>query len=193
MTYRLFLGSESPRRADLLQQMGVAFEQRILAVEEIYPQELIGVEITDFLARLKGKAHQPQLQQNELVLTADTIVWFDDIALGKPKNEAHIIEMVSKLSEQTHEVITSVCLSSKEKQTCIQATTKVSMTALSKADIAHYAKTYKPLDKAGGYGIQDWIGLIGVSKIVGSYTNVVGLPTEKTYQLLLPYFPSIKQ
>ena len=192
MTYRLFLGSGSPRRADLLQQMGVAFEQRILAVEEIYPQELIGVEITDFLARLKGNAHQPQLQQNELVLTADTIVWFDDIALGKPKNEAHIIEMVSKLSGQTHEVITSVCLSSKEKQTCIQATTKVSMTALSKAEIAHYAKTYKPLDKAGGYGIQDWIGLIGVSKIVGSYTNVVGLPTEKTYQLLLPYFPSIK-
>lgn len=193
MTYRLFLGSESPRRADLLKQMGVDFEQRILTVEEIYPQELKGVEITDFLARLKGKAHQPQLQQNELVLTADTIVWFDDIALGKPKNEANIIEMVSKLSGQTHEVITSVCLSTKEKQTCIHATTKVTMGMLSKEDITHYAKTYKPLDKAGGYGIQDWIGLIGVSKIVGSYTNVVGLPTEKTYQLLLPYFPSIKQ
>jgi septum formation protein len=173
--------------------MGVDFEQRILTVEEIYPQELKGVEITDFLARLKGKAHQPQLQQNELVLTADTIVWFDDIALGKPKNEANIIEMVSKLSGQTHEVITSVCLSTKEKQTCIHATTKVTMGMLSKEDITHYAKTYKPLDKAGGYGIQDWIGLIGVSKIVGSYTNVVGLPTEKTYQLLLPYFPSIKQ
>ena len=187
MTYRLFLGSRSPRRADLLQQIGVAFEQRILAVEEIYPQELKGVEITDFLARLKGKAHQPQLQQNELVLTADTIVWFDNIALGKPKDEAHVIEMLSILSGETHEVITSVCLSTKEKQTCIQATTKVSISALSKADITNYAKTYKPLDKAGGYGIQDWIGLIGVSKIMGSYTNVVGLPTEKTYQLLLPY------
>jgi septum formation protein len=172
--------------------MGVAFEQRVLAVEEIYPQELKGVEITDFLARLKGRAHQPQLQQNELVLTADTIVWFDNIALGKPEDEAHVTEMLSKLSGETHEVITSVCLSSKEKQTCIQAITKVSMAALSKADITHYAKTFKPLDKAGGYGIQDWIGLIGVSKIVGSYTNVVGLPTEKTYQLLLPYLPSIK-
>ena len=191
MTYKLFLGSGSPRRVALLQQMGVAFEQRVLAVEEIYPQELKGAEITDFLARLKGKAHQPQLRQNELVLTADTLVWFDNNALGKPKNEAHTIEMLSKLSGETHEVITSVCLSSKEKQTCIQATTKVSMAAISKADITHYAKTYKPLDKAGGYGIQDWIGLIGVSKIVGSYTNVVGLPTEKTYQLLLPYLASI--
>ena len=193
MTYKIFLGSGSPRRVDLLQQMGVVFEQRVLAVEEIYPQELKGVEITDFLARLKGKAHQPQLQQNELVLTADTIVWFDNIALGKPKDEAHVIEMLSILSGETHEVITSVCLSTKEKQTCIQATTKVSISALLKADITNYAKTYKPLDKAGGYGIQDWIGLIGVSKIVGSYTNVVGLPTEKTYQLLLPYLPSIKQ
>lgn len=193
MTYKIFLGSGSPRRVDLLKQMGVVFEQRVLAVEEIYPQELKGVEITDFLARLKGKAHQPQLQQNELVLTADTIVWFDNIALGKPKDEAHVIEMLSILSGETHEVITSVCLSTKEKQTCIQATTKVSISALSKADITNYAKTYKPLDKAGGYGIQDWIGLIGVSKIVGSYTNVVGLPTEKTYQLLLPYLPSIKQ
>ncbi len=193
MTYKIFLGSGSPRRVDLLQQMGVVFEQRVLAVEEIYPQELKGVEITDFLARLKGKAHQPQLQLNELVLTADTIVWFDNNALGKPKNEAHIIEMVSKLSGQTHEVITSVCLSTKEKQTCIHATTKVTIGILSKEDITHYAKTYKPLDKAGGYGIQEWIGLIGVSKIVGSYTNVVGLPTDKTYQLLLPYFPLIKQ
>mgnify|MGYP005743616251 FL=1 len=191
MTYKIFLGSGSPRRVDLLQQMGVVFEQRVLAVEEIYPQELKGVEITDFLARLKGKAHQPQLQQNELVLTADTIVWFDNIALGKPKDEAHVIEMLSILSGETHEVITSVCLSTKEKQTCIQATTKVSISALSKADITNYAKTYKPLDKAGGYGIQDWIGLIGVSKIMGSYTNVVGLPTEKTYQLLLPYLSSI--
>ena len=99
--------------------------------------------------------------------------------------------MLSKFSGKTHEVITSVCLSSKTKQTCVQATTMVSMAALSKADITYYAKTYKPLDKAGGYGIQDWIGLIGVSKIVGSYTNVVGLPTEKTYKLLLPYLSSI--
>ena len=192
MRYKLLLGSGSTRRVDLLQQMGVVFEQRLLAVEEIYPQELKGVEITDFLALLKGKAHQPQLQQHELVLTADTIVWFENNALFKPKNEAHAIEMLSKLSGKTHKVITSVCLSSKEKQTCIHETTKVSMASLLKADIIHYAKTYKPLDKAGGYGIQDWIGLIGISKMLGSYTNVVGLLTEKTYQLLLPYLSSIK-
>jgi septum formation protein len=191
MTYKLFLGSGSPRRVALLKQMGVAFEQRVLAVEEIYPQELKGIEISDFLARLKGKTHQQQLQQNELVLTADTIVWFDDTALGKPKDEAHVLEMLSKLSGKTHEVITSVCLSTNKKQTRIEATTKVSMSHLSKAAISFYAKTHKPFDKAGGYGIQDWIGLIGVSKIVGSYTNVVGLPTEKTYQLLLPYLSSI--
>ena len=192
MTYKLFLGSGSPRRVALLKQMGIAFEQRVLAIEEIYPQELKGVEITDFLARLKGKSHQQQLQQNELVLTADTLVWLDDAALGKPIDEAHAIEMLSKLSGKTHEVITSVCLSTNETQTCVQETTQVSMAVLSKADITHYAKTHKPFDKAGGYGIQDWIGLIGVSKIAGSYTNVVGLPTAKTHQLLLPYLPSIK-
>jgi septum formation protein len=192
MTCKLFLGSGSPRRVALLKQMGIAFEQRVLAVEEVYPQELKGAEITDFLAQLKGKTHQQWLQQNELVLTADTLVWFDDTALGKPKDVAHAIEMLSKLSGKTHEVITSVCLSTNETQMCIQETTQVSMAVLSIADITYYVNTQKPFDKAGGYGIQDWIGLIGVSKIEGSYTNVVGLPTAKTYQLLLPYLPSIE-
>ena len=145
MRYKLILGSGSPRRVDLLQQMGVVFEHRILAVEEIYPQELKGVEITDFLAQLKGKAHQQKLQQQELVLTADTIVWFENNALCKPKNEAHAIEMLSKLSGETHEVITSVCLSSKEKQTCIHETTKVSMAVLLKADIIPVSYTHLTL------------------------------------------------
>ena len=187
MKYKLFLGSGSPRRVAFLQQLGIPFEQRIIAVEEVYPEALKGAAITDYLALLKGKAHQEQLQKNELVLTADTIVWFNESALGKPKNKGHAVEMLTALSGNTHDVITSVCLSSKENQTCIQATTQVTMAPLSKDDITHYVKTHKPFDKAGGYGIQEWIGLVGVSKIEGSYTNVVGLPTEKIYQLLRPY------
>lgn len=189
MTFTLFLGSGSPRRLELLRQMDIPFIQRILDVDESYPMELEGAQITDFLAKLKGKAYQPILKPNELVLTADTIVWHNGKALGKPRSHQEAVAMLSALSGCTHQVISSVCLSSSTSQNWINETTKVTFATLSNQDIETYVETYKPFDKAGAYGIQEWIGHIGVSKIEGSYANVVGLPTQKTYELLKPYFP----
>ena len=187
MIHKIYLGSGSPRRVELLQQMNIPFTQRVLDVDELYPEDLSDVEITDFLAKLKGKVQQQKLALNELALTADTIVWHNNIALGKPKNEDEAIEMLIALSGETHQVITSVCLSTKDKQRCINDTTHVTMTTLSQDEITYYVRKFKPFDKAGAYGIQEWIGRVGVSRIEGSYTNVVGLPTHKTYALLKPY------
>ncbi|CAI8295363.1 MAG: Maf-like protein YhdE [Flavobacteriales bacterium] len=192
MTNKLYLGSGSPRRVELLTQMNIPFEQRVIDVEEVYPNGLKGAAITDFLAKLKGNAHQKILLPDELVLTADTIVWHEDAALGKPKNEFDAIKMLTSLSGKTHDVISSVCLSSVEEQNCINEITKVTLRELTKEEIAYYVQTYKPLDKAGAYGIQEWIGLVGVKRIKGSYTNVVGLPSAKTHQLLQPYLMHFK-
>ncbi len=192
MTKKLYLGSGSPRRVELLTQMNIPFEQRVIDVEEVYPNGLKGAAITDFLAKLKGNAHQKILLPDELVLTADTIVWHEDAALGKPKNEFDAIKMLTSLSGKTHDVISSVCLSSVEEQNCIKEITKVTLRELTKEEIAYYVQTYKPLDKAGAYGIQEWIGLVGVKRIKGSYTNVVGLPSAKTHQLLQPYLMHFK-
>ena len=187
MTHKIYLGSGSPRRVELLQQMNIPFNQRVLDVDELYPEGLRDSEITAFLAKLKGKAQQPKLDINEIALTADTIVWHNNTALGKPKNEGDAIKMLTALSGETHQVITSVCISFTDKQRCVNDTTHVTMTSLSQDEIAYYVRNFKPFDKAGAYGIQEWIGRIGVSRIVGSYTNVVGLPTHKTYALLKPY------
>lgn len=192
MTKKLYLGSGSPRRVELLTQMNIPFEQHVIDVEEVYPNGLKGAAITDFLAKLKGNAHQKILLPDELVLTADTIVWHEDAALGKPKNEFDAIKMLTSLSGKTHDVISSVCLSSVEEQNCINEITKVTLRELTKEEIAYYVQTYKPLDKAGAYGIQEWIGLVGVKRIKGSYTNVVGLPSAKTHQLLQPYLMHFK-
>ena len=192
MTKKLYLGSGSPRRVELLTQMNIPFEQHVIDVEEVYPNGLKGAAITDFLAKLKGNAHQKILLPDELVLTADTIVWHEDAALGKPKNEFDAIKMLTSLSGKTHDVISSVCLSSVEEQNCIKEITKVTLRELTKEEIAYYVQTYKPLDKAGAYGIQEWIGLVGVKRIKGSYTNVVGLPSAKTHQLVQPYLMHFK-
>lgn len=191
MSVKLYLGSGSPRRLELLTQMNILFEQRVIEVDEVYSPQLRGTAITDYLAKLKGQAHQKNLKQNEIILTADTIVWHNKTALGKPKDEKEAINMLTSLSGSTHEVISSVCLTTVTKQTCVHDTTKVTFGNLSKNDILHYVKNFNPLDKAGAYGIQEWIGHIGVVKIEGSYTNVVGLPTHKTYVLLKDYFDNI--
>lgn len=191
MSVKLYLGSGSPRRVELLNQMNIQFEQRVIDVDEEYPPALNASDITNYLAKLKGQAHQKTLLQNEIVLTADTIVWHNGVALGKPKNENEAIKTLTSLSGKTHEVISSVCLTTIASQTCVHESTKVTIGSLSTAEITHYVKNFKPLDKAGAYGIQEWIGHIGVTKIEGSYTNVVGLPTHNTYNLLKPYFRNI--
>ncbi|MDN3673584.1 Maf-like protein [Flavobacterium branchiarum] len=182
--YTLILASGSPRRQQFFKDLDLDFEIRLKDVEEIYPPELKGKEITDYLAVLKADAFDGDLKTNEILITSDTIVWHNDKALGKPKDEEDAFRILKSLSDTTHEVITSVCFKTNAKSVIINDTTKVTFTALSDEAILYYLKNYKPYDKAGAYGIQEWIGFIAVAKIEGSYTNVMGLPTHKVYEYL---------
>lgn len=182
--YTLILASGSPRRQQFFKDLDLDFEIRLKDVEEIYPPELKGKEITDYLAVLKADAFDGDLKTNDILITSDTIVWHNDKALGKPKDEEDAFRILKSLSDTTHEVITSVCFKTNEKSVIINDTTKVTFTALSDEAILYYLKNYKPYDKAGAYGIQEWIGFIAVAKVEGSYTNVMGLPTDKVYEYL---------
>ena len=182
--YSLILASGSPRRQQFMMDLGLDFEIRLKEIEEIYPDNLQGVEITNYLAQLKANSFDNELKPNELLITSDTIVWLNNKALGKPKDYNDAVAILKSLANQTHEVITSVCFKTQNMTEVIHDSTKVTFTRLSEEDIHFYLEKFKPFDKAGAYGIQDWIGLIGISKIEGSYTNVVGLPTEKVYHYL---------
>lgn len=181
--YKLILASGSPRRQQFFKDLNLDFEIRLKEVEETYPEHLKASEVTDFLARLKASAFH--LQKNEILVTSDTIVWLDEKVLGKPKNYKDAFVILQKLSGNTHQVITSVCLKSSKKTKVFNTTTKVTFSELTHEMIQFYLKNYKPFDKAGAYGIQEWIGLVGIEKIEGSYTNVVGLPTQEFYKELL--------
>ena len=150
-------------------------------------KSLVYLEITNFLAELKANAFENELDENDVLVTSDTIVWLQGKALGKPKDYDDAFKMLQQLANQTHEVITSVCLKSIDKTEVFHCVTKVTFSNLSDEAIRYYLDNYQPFDKAGSYGIQDWIGLIGISKIEGSYTNVVGLPTEMLFQKLMNY------
>ena len=182
--YKIILASGSPRRQQFLKDLDIDFEIRLKEVEEIYPTSLKSEGITNYLAELKAKAFEGELQKNELLITSDTIVWMNNEALGKPKDYDDAFNILRKLANATHEVITSVCFTTCHSTETIFDITKVTFSKLSDEAIHYYLKNYKPFDKAGAYGIQDWIGLIAISKIEGSYTNVVGLPTEKVYHYL---------
>jgi septum formation protein len=182
--YKIILASGSPRRQQFFNDLGLDFEIRLKDIEEIYPKNLQGVEITNYLAELKATAFQDELKANEILVTSDTIVWHNNKALGKPTDYDDAFSILKTLSNETHEVITSVCFKTITKTETIYDITKVTFKELSDDTIHYYLEHYKPFDKAGAYGIQEWIGLIGISKIEGSYTNVVGLPTEKVYHYL---------
>ena len=182
--YKIILASGSPRRQQFFKDLDIDFEIRLKDVEEIYPDALKAEAITNYLAELKAKAFEGELQTNELLITSDTIVWMNNEALGKPKDYDDAFKILRKLANATHEVITSVCFTTNSSSETIFEITKVTFSQLSDEAIHYYLENYKPFDKAGAYGIQDWIGLIGISKIEGSYTNVVGLPTEKVYHYL---------
>jgi septum formation protein len=182
--YRLILASGSPRRQQFFRDLDLDFEIRLKEIEEIYPKELQREEITNYLALLKADAFDGELQENEILITSDTIVWHNNKALGKPKNTEDAFEMLQSLSNSTHEVITSVCFKNKYESKVLYEVTKVSFSNLSNKAIRYYIDKYKPFDKAGAYGIQEWIGFVGVSKIEGSYANVMGLPTDKVYAFL---------
>jgi septum formation protein len=183
----IILASGSPRRQQFFKEMDLSFTLQLKEIEEVYPNHLQAEEITNYLAALKAKAFEGELQEKDILVTSDTIVWLDGKALGKPKDKADAFAMLQKLSNQTHEVITSVCLKSLAKTDIFHCITKVTFAALSDEAILYYLDKYQPFDKAGSYGIQDWIGLIGISKIEGSYTNVVGLPTELLFKKIITY------
>ncbi len=182
--YKIILASGSPRRQQFFKDFDFDFEVRLKEVEEIYPDHLKAEAITNYLAELKAKAFEGEIADNEVLVTSDTLVWLNDKALGKPKDYDDAFQILKSLSNATHEVITSVCFKTSKKTETIFDVTKVTFVALSDKAIRYYLDNYKPFDKAGAYGIQEWIGLIGISKIEGSYTNVVGLPTEKVYKYL---------
>jgi len=188
--YKLILASGSPRRQQFMHDLDVDFEVRLKDVEEVYPDHLKGAEITDFLALLKAQALD-DLAENEIVITSDTIVWHQDTALGKPKDYEDAFAMLSSLSGKTHEVITSVCIKNTGAINVFNETTKVTFNALSEDEIKYYLNNYKPYDKAGSYGIQEWIGLVAIARIEGSYANVVGLPVDKVYQYLCKFTETV--
>nr|WP_315163762.1 Maf-like protein [uncultured Flavobacterium sp.] len=185
--YTLILASGSPRRQQFFKDLDLDFEIRLKEIEEIFPPELKAEQITNYLAELKANAFEGELKPNEILITSDTIVWHNNKALGKPKDAQDAQDaftILKSLSNTTHEVITSVCFKTIEKTSVIYEITKVTFNELSDEAIDYYIKNYKPFDKAGAYGIQEWIGFIGVSKIEGSYANVMGMPTDKVYEYL---------
>ena len=183
----LILASSSARRQELIKGLGLEVEIRIKPVKEEYPHRLRHFEISDYLAQLKSMPFEDTLTPNDILITSDTIVWFENKALGKPKDINDAFEMLKSLSGHSHEVITSVCFKSIGKQKTINSVTKVTFKRLSASEINYYINNFKVLDKAGSYGIQDWIGQVAVTKIEGSYFNVMGFPMDKIYNTLLTF------
>ena len=180
--YRIILASNSPRRQELLAGLDINFEVKsIPGIEESYPETLKKEEIPVYIARQKAFAYQKYLDDNTLLITADTIVWLNGSVYGKPENEQEAKEMLRILSGHTHEVITGVCLTDIKKQQTFYVSTKVKFAKLQEDEIEYYVNKYKPFDKAGAYGVQEWIGYIGVEKLEGSFYNIMGLPVRVLY------------
>ncbi|WP_299049238.1 Maf-like protein [uncultured Polaribacter sp.] len=182
--YTIILASGSPRRQQFFKDLGLDFTIQLKEIKEVYPKELKGNQITDYLATLKSKVFNT-LTDRDLLITSDTIVWLDNKALGKPKDEQEAFKILQSLSGKEHQVITSVCITNNHFQKVINDTTTVSFKKLTDEEITYYIKNYQPFDKAGAYGIQEWIGFIGIKTIKGSYFNVVGLPVHKLYDELM--------
>jgi len=182
--FNIILASGSPRRQRFLKELDIPFTIEIKEVEEVYPKHLKAEEITDYLADLKSKCFS-NLQANDLLITSDTIVWFEEKAIGKPINKKEAFDMLKKMSGKEHEVFTSVSIKGKSFQSIFNDKTSVEFEEFTNEEINYYLEKFTPFDKAGSYGIQDWIGLIGVKKITGSYFNVMGLPVHKLYKELL--------
>ena len=182
---KIILASNSPRRKELLAGLDVQFEVRIIkGIDESYPAILPTTEIAEYIAQKKAAAYRETMADDELVITADTIVVLGDEVLGKPKDAADARRMLHELSGKTHQVITGVVLTTKEQQKHFSVVSNVTFKELADSEIDYYVDTYKPMDKAGAYGIQEWIGYVGVTRLEGSYFNVMGLPVQRIYEAL---------
>lgn len=188
--YRLILASQSPRRKQLLSELGLRFDIIVKDYNESYPEYLKGGEIALFLARSKADCFRDEIRDKDIVITADTIVWSRQKVLGKPSSKRDAISMIRELSGTTHEVITGVVLLSGKGEKSFSETTRVSFDMLTDEEIEYYVEKFRPFDKAGAYGIQEWIGIAACSRIEGSYFNVVGLPVHRLYRELLDFISS---
>jgi septum formation protein len=182
-SYKIILASKSPRRQQLLREAGYTFEVQSLGMDETFPDTLPTQQVATYLAKEKNMAHRDVFQEG-IIITADTVVVFNDHFLGKPNSAEEAIITITRLSGQKHEVISGVCISNPDKQLAFDDVTEVKFKTLTKREIEHYVNNFKPFDKAGSYEIQEWIGLIGIEWIRGSYFNVVGLPIHKVYKCL---------
>lgn len=183
--YKIILASNSPRRKELLGGLGLTFEVKTLpGIDESYPSGLTGEEIPMHISFKKAQAYDNQLADDVLLITADTIVYLNGLVLGKPVDEADAIDMLTRLSGCTHEVITGVTIKTNQKAKSFSVVSKVTFASLTAEEIRYYVQHYKPYDKAGAYGIQEWIGFVGVQSLEGSYFNVMGLPIQRLYQEL---------
>lgn len=183
--YKIILASNSPRRRELLSGLGVDYEVKIVpGIDETYPESLNGEEIPVYIAQEKANAYRASPQPDELVITADTIVYVDGMVLGKPVDEADACRMLRMLSGRTHQVITGFCLTTVDFQKSFASVTEVTFDTLSDEEIGYYVEKYHPMDKAGSYGVQEWIGFVGVTGLKGSYYNVMGLPVQRLYKEL---------
>lgn len=182
--YKLILASASPRRQQLMKDAGFTFEIRLKDIEETYPRELALEKVPEYLSRVKAEAFRGELKPDEVLVTADTVVCIHDKILGKPADRADAIRMLQELSGNRHLVITGVSVTTRTEQHSFSALTNVFFKILSIEEIEFYVDTYKPFDKAGAYGIQEWIGYIGIERIEGSFYNVMGLPVQKLYETL---------
>jgi len=182
--YRIILASRSPRRQQLLKELGLNFDIVIKEYSETYPENLRGEEIAKFVAQQKAVLFKKEISENEIVIAADTIVWCNSRVFGKPKDNEDAKRMLREISGNTHEVITGVCILSSFNEKVFSVSTKVTFDLLSEEEINYYIKEFKPFDKAGAYGIQEWIGIAACSHIEGSYFNVVGLPVQRLYKEL---------
>lgn len=189
LNYQIILASNSPRRKELLSGLGLNYEVRTLpGIDESYPDTLQGEEIPVYISSKKASAYLDTLKDNELLITADTIVWLNGRVLGKPADEKEACQMLRDLSGKTHQVITGVTLATTTFQKSFASVSQVTFASLTEEEISYYVNHYHPMDKAGSYGVQEWIGFIGVERIEGSYFNVMGLPVQRLYRELKEAF-----
>lgn len=184
---KLILASQSPRRRDLLEQMGYSFKVQVKPIEEIYPSNIAPEEVPAYLAKLKASAFEGSLENDEVLISSDTIVLFDGRVLGKPRDRADAIQILRDLSGKMHQVISGVCLTSNKRQHCFSEVTKVYFRDLTDSEINYYIDQYSPYDKAGAYAIQEYIGMIGITGIEGCYYNVMGLPLSRLHRELTDF------
>ncbi len=190
--FRLILASRSPRRQQLMKELGLSFDTLEMDFDESYPDHLKGKDIALYLSERKAESVSKGIRDNEILITADTVVWCDDQLLGKPSGREEAIKMIRLLSSNTHEVITGVSLFSRKQRNSFAEITSVTFDTLTDHEIEYYVDNFKPFDKAGAYGIQEWIGLAACSRIEGSYFNVVGLPVQRLYRELTDFIRTEK-